>query len=376
MRARAAPKEAAGTTKQSSRVGELTAGSSDQADESPWSVSLKTLGAESLRRASERGPRITAAVTVNGVECPALLDTGSPVTVISLDYLVKVQQQNHPNLTEEEARREVTTTLVKPTTVVRTYDDTVVSVAGVVKLQLSCRTGAAVVPVLVQRGAPQDLLLGTNAMLPLGIYVVLKEEPPSEYTCSRGPPEANREGAVVKLLKTVKVPAQFTCLTPAELGSQLRDDEMVVIENHSLVNGITVEPTLSVPRGKEAVVLLCNLGLTPVTLEEGTELGRAFGVDILHREEPTLDETQQERVSPTLNTLSVSTGPTNERAKHLCRVLGIADTKLTLAQRDELTKLVLQYAEEFTLEGEPLGATSLATHSIDTGDHEPIKQYA
>lgn len=42
------------------------------------------------------GPSITAEVEVEGVPVQALLDTGSPVTIVSLEFLIQALLKKHP----------------------------------------------------------------------------------------------------------------------------------------------------------------------------------------------------------------------------------------------------------------------------------------
>ena len=47
--------------------------------------------------------------------------------------------------------------------------------------------------------------------------------------------------------------------------------------------------------------------------------------------------------------------------------------EVSLHQKDQ-AKLVEKYSELFALNSAELGCTTLSEHSIDTGDHQPIKQ--
>lgn len=42
------------------------------------------------------GPTVYTPVVVNGVSTDALIDTGSPVTIVSLEFILKVLRQNRP----------------------------------------------------------------------------------------------------------------------------------------------------------------------------------------------------------------------------------------------------------------------------------------
>ena len=52
----------------------------------------------------------------------------------------------------------------------------------------------------------------------------------------------------------------------------------------------------------------------------------------------------------------------------LCQALGVDAMKLTLTQKDELVKLLLQYSDVFALKDDELGVTSTTQHTIDMGN--------
>ena len=67
------------------------------------------------------GPRVTTTVEVNGVECAAVVDTGSPVTIVSEECLLKVWKMTKPDLTNEERQEDVISNCRPPTVTLRTY---------------------------------------------------------------------------------------------------------------------------------------------------------------------------------------------------------------------------------------------------------------
>ena len=64
-----------------------------QAIESCSAVNLVVPAGEGLRL----GPTVYGPVTVNGVTTNALVDTGSPTTIVSLEFFLKVLHRNRPN---------------------------------------------------------------------------------------------------------------------------------------------------------------------------------------------------------------------------------------------------------------------------------------
>ena len=120
------------------------------------------------------GPTLSAVVKFEGTEVQALLDTGSPVTIVSLGFLLKVlakwKEQDAREWKEEVRRR-----LSPPELVLRNYGGGELNVikqmtATIRRGEHECET-----TVLVQKGAPLDLLVGTDVQPLLGFLVLQTE---------------------------------------------------------------------------------------------------------------------------------------------------------------------------------------------------------
>ena len=48
---------------------------------------------------------------------------------------------------------------------------------------------------------------------------------------------------------------------------------------------------------------------------------------------------------------------------------------MKLEELDSMKKLVAGFDDVFALPDDPLGCTAVAEHSINTGEHAPVKQY-
>ena len=129
------------------------------------------------------GPRVTTTVEVNGVECAAVVDTGSPVTIVSEECLLKVWKMTKPDLTNEERQEDVISNGRPATVTLRTYTDARVRNVAEIEVELKNRLKVMRTVVIVQKDAPQKLLLGTNTLRSLGFSMELKELPES---CEQG----------------------------------------------------------------------------------------------------------------------------------------------------------------------------------------------
>ena len=62
------------------------------------------------------------------------------------------------------------------------------------------------------------------------------------------------------------------------------------------------------------------------------------------------------------------------RAEQLLQQLNLQFDHLTQSQKEQLEKFLLSYQDVFALDSSELGTTRVVSHSINTGDHIPIKQ--
>ena len=119
------------------------------------------------------GPVSTALVAVEGEFVEALLDTGSPVTIIQLESLLQIlAKQRHPGQTPAEWRTAVESHL-KPTSVIlQNYSGDKLRVVRQIRVNMS-RPGYSTSAVIqVQKGAPAKLLIGTDLLSQLGYLFI------------------------------------------------------------------------------------------------------------------------------------------------------------------------------------------------------------
>ena len=119
-------------------------------------------------------------------------------------------------------------------------------------------------------------------------------------------------------------------------------------------------------------IVVKNPYAEPLCLKKGEVVGLVHPVDILETGE------QEDDNVPKVNMVLPNSVSSFNRSRdlELMRVLGIDQTKLEFEQRDELVTLILRYADVFALRDEELGVTGIAQHKIETGEAQPIKQYA
>ena len=305
------------------------------------------------------GPRVTTTVEVNGVECAAVVDTGSPVTVVSEECLLKVWKIMKPDLTNEERQEDIISNCRPATVTLRMYTDARVPNVAEIEVELKNRLKVMKTVVIVQKDAPQELLLGTDTLRSLGFSMELKELPEN---CEQG----DGQEAVIRLIKATRVPARHAMLVEGDVGKAGNSGAPVpvVIKGECPADGLFVEPILVEAENGRTMVCLRNEGMAPVTLEEGTELGRAEEAIVVPEEEVSLDD---------VNVLSFSVDG-EQRLKKLVGLLHCAETPIAFEQKDQMVEVLSDFADVFALSEEELGTTNVVQHSVDTGDSAPLKR--
>lgn len=131
------------------------------------SVTIKTV-TWSDEAESVLGPIVISSVEVNGLPTEALLDTGSPVTIISLDFALDVLEKERPRYSSvEEWKTEAKKQFVPPTVTLKNYGGGLLDILAQLLVQITQGGYKVDTQVMVQKGAPNQLLLGTDVQGPL-----------------------------------------------------------------------------------------------------------------------------------------------------------------------------------------------------------------
>ena len=119
------------------------------------------------------GPAISVEILLEGQIVNALVDTGSPITIVFTDCLLDVLAKlRTPNQTLEEWKQEVKDRFQTATLSVNNYGGGEVNVAGQLPVSLKLGDKECRAIILVQKGATVDLLLGTDLLTQLGFCVL------------------------------------------------------------------------------------------------------------------------------------------------------------------------------------------------------------
>ena len=338
------------------------------------SAILNTLTTGEPERGLSLRPKLRTGLLVNGMPATALVDTGLPITILSLSYLLQVWwTQRDKTLPHWKWKEEVIGKLADPTITLKAYNGTPLNVLAEVNVILEKGSHRCEATVMVQEDAPQDVLLGTDCLSQLGIQLTGLEEPPHPNTLA----ETEEPVATVKLLHSTKIPAGFGRPVRATLIGDVEAESkrlwMLEPSDDLGQQGAMMEVALVELDEKQQVTLVVNnCGRNPVHLEAGERLGTLVEVELT-----PIGQATEEVQSLSVDTLCSNRSESNnsDRDVCLCQALGVDAMRLTLTQKDELVKLLLQYSDVFALEEDELGATSAAQHAIDTGVHPPIHQH-
>ena len=184
-------------------------------------------------------------------------------------------------------------------------------------------------------------------------------------------------------MQQVNVVARATLLSPHRLGA-----DSWIVESHQLRPGLYVGRTLLPSTHRDLMVRMVNTTTEPQLLRNGTCLGELSQVDVV--EEVTVE--QLELLPPatccrqTTNEGMLRAPTTREASatETTGAFLSVDDTcnvlmsklpeNMTSDQQQEAQQLLQQYDDIFSRGAYDMGRTTLVEHSIDTGDHRPIRQ--
>ena len=119
-------------------------------------------------------------IAVNGVPTKTLVDTGSPATIISLDHIMGIlAAEQGPQQTTSQWEEETVHKFSRLKVSLSAYGGHRLDILCQICVRLSQGDQTGEGPVLVQQGAPNDLLLGTDFQSQLGFALVL--ETPAKF---------------------------------------------------------------------------------------------------------------------------------------------------------------------------------------------------
>ena len=164
------------------------------------------------------GPTVFAELMVNGVPVQALIHTGLPATIISLDCAMQVLARDgrKEGRTDTSWKGETLSKFAPPEVNLKSYRGQRLSMIAQISLCLTQDQFSTNVTFLVQKEAPNDLLLGTDIQPLLGFAMVMKK---AESTLDLFSGREWECGNDQRIKETPRVRAQTSVVGLAEFSS-------------------------------------------------------------------------------------------------------------------------------------------------------------
>lgn len=343
---------------------------------------------ESHTETMQLGPTVYSDLEFEGCKVKALIDTGSPATIVSLDYLLDALAKGRPrSQTPEEWIAAVRSRLQPAEVNLRSYGGGGLDIVGQIRVNLSSGPHRRTTVVLVQKGAPEELLLRTDLQPSLGFRLYQgcgkgepkelllavevegtdtsteekKEDDPVEETVQA----ENRASTVVRLLKAERLPAHHGHLIRASVEPH-PDKSRVIFVPREGQGWEAEEGLVEVTDDHTTTLILKNPTNITLHLEKGDTVGELQPVEeVSHRERG---------LGGVVGKVTVGRGDTAVRREELWRELQIEEHSLSSIELAQLRQLVEDFEDIFALDNFELGRTTNCQHAIDTGDHSPIHQ--
>lgn len=290
------------------------------------------------------GPTLFLDVEIEGVSVEAVVDCGSPATIISRSMLHEIAR----NL---RRTGKPLPELSKPSIKVYGKDGKKGGHELVCTAQLEVTIQAdgkrACVPVIVQPDSEQACLLGTNATSLLGLKFLRANNKPL-----RTATEPRESVTRVRLVRTISVPSQASKIVKAEIESIDRKGEHCVFEPDVDVvasSGLSIpETVLTIGEKGKGYVPLQNLQNTRVKLHRGAELGviEPF-IASPPNDNATHTSGESQHVESSCAKVTIDEMFDDERNRKLLKALKLSQGDLTNNQFNDLKAVMLEASDAF-----------------------------
>ena len=184
---------------------------------------------------------------------------------------------------------------------------------------------------------------------------------------------------VVRLLHATRVPAHYRKMVRVKAEGWRHTELSLFTPEDVMPDLVMADAMLQMERGDCATILVENHSDSPMQLEKGMTLGslepveqEEVGVETMVPD-PGDEDGEVAALLPSPEDGEAETSD-QDRMKMLTSQLNPDLEHLTETEQQSLKQLLADYADVFALNPSELGTTSLVTHTIDTGDHSPVRQ--
>ena len=242
-------------------------------------TTMHTITSQEEKGGVELGPTLMSEVQLEGCPVNALLDTGSPVSIVSLKFLLEaLAKQRKPEESPQQWRTRVEERLQEPPgALLRSFGGETLDMVCQVTVSIIRGNRDITAKVQVQKGAPVNFLLGSDLLPRLGFLCLesqsddtavdhfhqhqwkrqpLPHPPPQKLSVS------NKVGTV-RLLTATRLPPRHTKIVRARVeGLDRQSVSLLTPEAQWESKGLQMEEAVLEPDGELCVsVLIQNLKL-------------------------------------------------------------------------------------------------------------------
>ena len=318
------------------------------------------------------GPTLRTQIVLEGESIEALVDTGSPATIVSLECIVSIlAKRRPPTQSPEQWRKAVEKRLKKPSLNLNNYGGGELNLVRELEVEIS-RAGYSTKAVIqVHVGATVDLLLGTDLMSSLGFSLQAKGIDETTHDLLDSSPSHQPEdqeslskdeewNPTVRLIQAVKLPPRHKRLVRARVDNLTIPSSLLLFEpgDHLLErDGLqAAEAAVAMEDTGQVTLILENHRSEPAVLEEGHILGSVQALsqvveskdDHAPRDDPgpSLKQTVNAFLPPSIADHQITDA---ERLQQITKALGLERTVLSEAEMEQLKAVVMEYADLFAL---------------------------
>ena len=326
------------------------------------------------------------------------MDTGSPVSIISLDFLLEaLAKQRAECQSLKQWEESVPARLQNPGMVLKSYGGEELPIIRQITCWNSRGDYAVEATLQVQKEAPVRLLIGTDLQAQLGFLFLQMDSEQADSAkdllqekawvsnvplVEIGPAESPPLPApVVHLIQAARLPVRHVKLVRARVDMERQDTSTLFEPAENLLEkrGLVMDSSPTKPDTDQCVILVIhNPSCEPVRLKKGQVLGKLQEAKVL----PVGSEERDSHTVRAVDANEVGTGeestvpdaviPLVDRTPKILDALQLSQTHLDAPEKAQLERLITKYADAFALDHSELGSTDIVTYSVDTGDHPTV----
>ena len=321
------------------------------------------------------GPLFHGEVNMAGVPVKGLIDTGSGATIISFEIFKKIgKTANIPS-----------SSLYPVDLILRDYNRNPIPMGAQVDMEISWKEKCITVPVHIRSASDpngEPCLLGSNVAIPLGLMVPGEGIEASNLEHQQ---ESNQHGNIVRLVQATRVPGRSSAVIRAQVEGDLKEHPVIFQPDAKFMaqTGVQIEDSILSPDCQGQIYL--------TAINPAHDFQKLLPHTLVGQVESLVDA---EPVSDPAGTL-----PNQDSNEHL--ILSVMGHEAALQEIEEaqrkraqlenqlhispdgrteqevasLQECILNSSDVFAV-GSEHGRVDpkIVEHSINTGDHPPIKQ--